>query len=174
MRTNHALMALCSILSRTVNYLKPVVSSTQAGGTNSRFNHGSALIGLVAAIVILSVIAAAIVPMVGSSGQQSGLVDQASKAYLMSEAAYRLAASKFLHGGPNSIDQHQILEQLDGNYTLDNNQGRFEMELYAYFYETANDSLSGSTSFKAHCPGTFPGPGAFPDDSDDEVTYRQV
>jgi type II secretory pathway pseudopilin PulG len=169
MITKHTILAPGKIPPRTVKNLKQPVPTAETDGTIGRFNHGSALIGLVAAIVLLSVIAAAIVPMVGSSGQQAGLVDQASKAYLMAESAYHLAASRFLHAGANSIDQHQMLEQLDGNYTLDNNQGRFELELYAYFYEIVDDSLSGATSVKAHCPGTFPGPGVFPDDADDEV-----
>lgn len=134
---------------------------------------GSALIGLVTVIILLSVIAVAIVPMISSSGQQTALVDQAAKAYYLAESGYRLAASRFLHAGARSDDQHQALEELDGNYTMDGVQGRFELKAYAYFYEVLNDTLSGATSLKVHCPGNFPGPGAFPEDSEDEVTLAK-
>jgi type II secretory pathway pseudopilin PulG len=140
------------------------------GDTNRKMRRGSALIGMVAAIILLSVIAAAIVPMISSSGQQTALVDQAAKAYYLAESGYRLAASRFLHAGARSDDQHQALEELDGNYTMDRVQGRFELKVYAYFYEVLNDTLRGATSLKVRCPGNFPGPGAFPEDSEDEVS----
>lgn len=130
---------------------------------------GSVLIGLVVVIVLLSVIAVAIIPMISASGRQTALVDQAAKAYYLAESGYRLAASRFLHAGARLDDQHQALEELDGNYTMDRVQGRFELKTYAYFYEVLNDTLSGATSLKVHCPGSFPGPGVFPEDSEDEV-----
>lgn len=140
-------------------------------GSDTR--RGSALIGLVVVIILLSAIAVAIVPMISSSGQQTALVDQAAKAYYLAESGYRLAASRFLHAGARSDDQHQALEELDGNYTMGGVQGRFELKAYAYFYEALNDTLSGLTSLKAHCPGNFPGPGAFPEDPGDEVSLAK-
>jgi type II secretory pathway pseudopilin PulG len=141
--------------------------------TEGDTRRGSALIGLVAAIVLLSVIAAAIVPMISSSGQQTALVDQAAKAYYLAESGYRLAASRFLHSGGRLEDQHQALEALDGNYTMGGVQGGFELKAYAYFYEVVDDTLSGATNLKAHCPGSFPGPGAFPDDNEDQVSLAK-
>ena len=146
------------------------IALSNAGSDTRR---GSALIGLVAVIILLSVIAVAIVPMISSSGRQTALVDQAAKAYYLAESGYRLAASRFLHAGARSDDQNQALEELDGNYTMDGVQGRFELKAYSYFYEVLNDTLSGATSLKVHCPGNFPGPGALPEDSEDEVTLAK-
>jgi type II secretory pathway pseudopilin PulG len=131
------------------------------------------LIGLVAAIVLLSVIAAAIVPMISSSGHQTVLVDQAAKAYYLAESGYRLAVSRFLNAGAQSENQHQVLEALEGTYTMGGVQGEFELKAYAYFYEVLDDTLSGATTLKAHCPGSFPGPGAFPDDNEDQVSLAK-
>jgi type II secretory pathway pseudopilin PulG len=142
-------------------------------GAQGNMKRGSALIGMITAIVMLSVIAAAIVPMVSSLGQQTAVVDQAAKAYYLAESGYRLAVSRFLHAGARLEDQHQTLEALDGNYTMDGIQGRFELKTYAYFYEILNDTLNGATSLKAHCPGSFPGPGALPDAPNDQVSLAQ-
>ena len=140
---------------------------TVAAPADSR--RGSVLLWLIAAIVLLSALAAAIIPIVGSSEQQTVSLDQAAKAYFLAESGYRLAANRFLHAGAKAEDQHQALEDLDGSYTLEDVEGRIELKTYAYFYEILNDS-SGATAIKVHSPGSFPGSGAFPDDPDDEVS----
>ena len=63
---------------------------------------GSALIGLVTAILIFSVLAAAIVPMIGAVGQQTATSNMASRAYLLAESGFRYAASRYLHAGGSS------------------------------------------------------------------------
>lgn len=141
--------------------------TTVAAPANSR--RGSILIWLVAAIVLLSALAVAIIPIIGSSEQETVSLDQASKAYFLAESGYRLAANRFLHAGAKAEDQHQALEDLDGSYTLEHVDGRIELKIYAYFYELLNDS-NGATAIKVHSPGSFPGSGAFPDDPDDEVS----
>ncbi len=158
------------MMSNRLSQVLPFYRSVTSEDADRNLTRGSALIGLVAAIILLSVLAAAIVPMISSSGQQTALVDQAAKAYYLAESGYRLAASRFLHAGSRLDEQHRALEELDGNYTMQGVPGRFELEAYSYFYEVLNDTTGGATTLKAHCPGSFPGPGAFPMDPDDEVS----
>jgi type II secretory pathway pseudopilin PulG len=129
---------------------------------------GAALIALVAAILLFSVLAAAIVPMISSSSQQSVAANVAAKAYLLAESGYCFAASRFLHGGPSEQTQNQALEDLDGNYHFDNNGGEFNLRVFSYFYELTTP-VNGESQLTAHVPGTYPGPGALPDDPGDEI-----
>lgn len=116
----------------------------------------SALISLIAAILIISVLAAAIIPMIGSSSQQTGTANMATKAYLLAESGFRYAAAKYLHAGSTEQSRNQELEDLEGNYTLSDGNSKFQIDLYSYFYEAINNINSGDLSFKAHTPGTFP------------------
>lgn len=128
-------------------------------GPAYRGNHrGSALIAVVAAIVIFSVMAAALLPMISSSGEQTALSALAEKAYLLSESGYRYAASRHLHPtGPADV-----WDELGGTYTLNANDGRFELEIDSFYYKVK--ALTGTNSFTAHAPGGFP---------DDEIDIDQ-
>ncbi len=129
---------------------------------------GAALIAIVAAILIFSILAAAIVPMVSTSSQQGAVTNLTDKAYLLAESGYRLAASRFLHAGAFEQQQNQALEALDGNYALDANGGSVDLQVFSYFYELSQ-SVNGETQFIGHAPGNYPGAGALPNDPDDEV-----
>lgn len=129
---------------------------------------GTALIALVAAILLFSVLAAAIVPMVSSSHQQSITTHMAAKAYLLAESGYRYSASQFLHAGAFEQSQNLRLEDLDGDYHLENGQGQFNLKVFSYFYELTT-AVNGESQFTAHAPGNFPGAGSLPNDPGDEV-----
>ena len=118
---------------------------------------GSALIGMVVAILIFSVLAAAIVPIVGSSGQQAAISAMAARAYLLAESGFRYAASQYLHTGDLDEQKNDLLDALGGNYTLSGDSGQFNLSVESYFLTMANPSTGGPSQFKAHCPGTFPG-----------------
>ncbi len=123
----------------------------------SRNNSGSALIGLVIAILVFSILAAAIVPMISSSGQQTVSGVMATKAYLLAESGFRFAAAKYLHAGDAERSKNQAIEALDGNYTLSDGDSRFKLDLFSYFYETVGATPGAvQNQFKAHCPGSFP------------------
>ena len=117
---------------------------------------GSALIGLVVAILIFSVLAAAIVPMVGSTGQQVAISNMAARAYLLAESGFRYAASQYLHAGDLDKDKNDLLEELDGNYTLSGDNGGFNLDIYSYFYAIVGDTSGAPSQVKAHCPGSLP------------------
>ncbi len=119
---------------------------------------GSALIGMVVAILVFSILAAAIVPMVGSSGRQVGAADAATQAYLMAESGFRYGASQYLQAGTMERAKNLALENLDGNYTLADGNHGFELRVFSYFYEilAVNSIGPSQVQFKAHAPGTFP------------------
>ena len=96
--------------------------------TSQKLN-GSALIGLVVAILIFSVLAAAIVPMISSSGRQTDAGAMAAKAYLLAESGFRFAAAKYLHAGDSERLKNQAIEDLDGNYTLSDGNSRFTRKI---------------------------------------------
>lgn len=130
---------------------------------------GAAIIGLVAAVLLISVLAAALVPMISTSNQQSMANNLSAKSYLLAESGYRYAASRFLHAGATEQDQNQRIETLDGDYFLDGNDGSFNLQIFSYFY-TLSQPVNGQNRFTADVPGNYPGAGTLPDDVGDEVT----
>ncbi|MGD9365997.1 MAG: hypothetical protein PVH87_09890 [Desulfobacteraceae bacterium] len=140
--------------------MKPTISMTPENTARDKSSprplQGSTLISLVVAIMVFSVLAAAIVPMISSSSHQTGAANMSAKAYLLAESGFRYAASTYLHAGNTESIKNDSLEELDGNYTLSDGNSRFELKLFSYFYEVVSDISSGDTSFKAHTPGTFP------------------
>ncbi len=122
----------------------------------ARPSSGSALIGLVTAILIFSVLAAAIVPMIGAIGQQTATANLTSKAYLLAESGFRYAASRYLHAGDSSRLKNAALDDVEGIYTLSDGNSRFTIDVYSYYGETPQDIPQGATSFVLHMPGKFP------------------
>lgn len=131
---------------------------------SKKSSHGSALILVLVTLLIFSLIAAVILPMVSSSGRQTAAADWSTKAYLLAESGYRYAASRYLNAGPLDSQKNDALENLDGQtYTLINNfandgpnDGQFELRIYSYFFEI--ESIAGNNRFVAHCPGSLPPP----------------
>ena len=117
---------------------------------------GSALIGLVVAILIFSALAAAIVPMIGSSSQQAAIANMATRAYLLAESGFRFAASRYLHAGDLDKNKDDLLDALDGNYTLNGGNGGFNLDVFSYFFTVTGATSGAPSQFKAHCPGAFP------------------
>lgn len=123
--------------------------------SRARNQRGNALLLTVAAIMTFAVLAAAIIPMVNTSSQQMAVSDAATKAFYLAESGFRYAASRFLNAGDSDAAKHNAIERLDGNYTLADNEGQFELRLYSYFLELTQ-SLNNTAQFKAHCPGSLP------------------
>ncbi len=134
-------------------------------GRNCRYTIGSALIALIAAILIFSVLAAALLPLVSSSGEQAVLSSLGDKAYLLSEAGLRYVQSRY----NAEADKNAALEALDdGNFTLDEGQGEFRLAIYSYFFPIP-DSARGTSSFTTNPPGRLP---IDRDQDDDNVTIQ--
>ncbi len=124
--------------------------------THGELTNGSALIGLVTAILIFSVLAAAIVPMIGALGQQTAAANSSTQAYLLAESGFRYAASRYLHAGDSNQLRNAALDDVEGDYTLSDGNSRFTISVYSYFGETTQSIPQGATSFVLHTPGKFP------------------
>jgi hypothetical protein len=101
--------------------------------------------------------------MVSSSSQQAAATDASAKALYLAESGFRYAESRWNPYDTEAV-RHDALDTLDGNYTLSGDDGQFELKLYSYFLEMAQDT-SGSGPFKAHFPGSIPddlSPGSIP------------
>jgi type II secretory pathway pseudopilin PulG len=137
---------------------------TQSG---RHYTNGSALIALIAAILIFSVLAAALLPMVSSSGEQAVLSNLGDKAYLLSEAGYRLAKNHY-ENPPAGTTRNAALEALDndqdGNFTLSNNQGRFSLGIFSYYLSIPSGAYIAGNQITANPPGRLPINSALHDD----------
>ncbi len=122
-------------------------------GSCRRHNIGSALIALIAAILIFSVLAAALLPMVSSSGEQAVLASLGDRAYLLAEAGYQLA--KYHYYNPlTGMSPNRALEALDdGNFTLSDGQGEFRLAVYSYYFPIRAGTYPAGTSISTNPPG---------------------
>ncbi|RPI59369.1 MAG: hypothetical protein EHM48_08985, partial [Planctomycetaceae bacterium] len=110
---------------------------------------------VVVAILIFSILAAAVIPMVSSSSHQVAVTDASAKALYLAESGFRFAASRFLHAGDSDAARHNALDTLDGNYTLSGNDGQFELNLYSYFAELT-EAADNETEIDVRFPGSIP------------------
>jgi len=118
---------------------------------------GSALIAIIAAILIFSVLAASLIPLISSSSRQAAITALSDKAYLLAESGYRLLESRYRNAGPAEPDQNAAIEEMDGgNFTLADDEGQFHLRVYSYFYEITGDANATSTQITANPPGSLP------------------
>lgn len=119
--------------------------------------HGSALIAMIAAIMLFSVLAAALVPMIGSSSRQAAFSNLADRAYYLAESGHRYAVSMYRHAPQYGQDPFVTLENLDGTYTLGGSDGGFELKIFSFFYLIENTATAANqTNFTVHTPGSYP------------------
>jgi prepilin-type N-terminal cleavage/methylation domain-containing protein len=133
--------------------------------TECKGNTGSALIAVIVAIVLFSTIAAALLPLVGSSGHQSVARDQADKAYLMAESGFRFAAGQYVHAGTSSDAKIAVLNGLHKSLHT-TSQGNFSLRVQSYFYRISTAITAGDTDLPTTVPGSLPGPIALMNPSD--------
>ncbi|MDA8142336.1 MAG: hypothetical protein M0036_27125 [Desulfobacteraceae bacterium] len=117
---------------------------------------GSALIAIIAAVLLFSVLAAALVSMVGSSSQQTAFANLSDRASYLAESGYRLAINRFSHAADLAIDPLDALDAVEGQYTLNANTGQIDLTVYSFFFRLTNGTISGQTTFEAQAPGRFP------------------
>jgi prepilin-type N-terminal cleavage/methylation domain-containing protein len=125
------------------------------GPTRHTGTTGSALIAVIVAIVLFSTIAAALLPLVGSSGHQSVARDQADKAYLMAESGFRYAASAYVNE-TSDADKLQKLDDLHKSL-YHTGQGDFSLNLFSYFFRVSTAVSAGTTNqLVVSTPGDMP------------------
>ena len=122
---------------------------------------GSALIAIIAAILIFSVLAASLIPMIGSSSRQAAISSLGDRAYFLAESGYRFLDGHYRNPGLNEIDRNIALEALDDEtFTLRNEEldedGQFHLRVYSYFYPVTINALAGQTQIMTNPPGRLP------------------
>jgi type II secretory pathway pseudopilin PulG len=133
-----------------------------------RHTGGSALIALIAAILIFSVLAAALLPMVSSSGEQAVLSNLGDKAYLLAEAGYRYVKSNYDRALTDAarVDALDAVDSdHDGNFTLSDGQSRFNLGIFSYFLSLPAGTYPAGTGISANPPGRLPIDSSLHDDN---------
>ncbi len=120
---------------------------------NPAAQKGSILIGLIAAIVVMSALGAAMLPMFSSSYMNQAYSDHGRKAYFLAESGFRYAAGEYLNAGSEAAKETVLAEVHDKTFTLNNNQGSFTTRVYPFWTESS--SFSGST-LSSTISGTIP------------------
>lgn len=142
------LMLAAAGLLKTVSYGIHQFRKSQKGQS------GSALIAIIAAILIFSTIAAALLPLVSSSGHQAVAQDHSEKAYLMAESGFRYAAGQYVNAASDT-EKLQALEDLHNSF-YSTDQGAFALHLYAYFFEVQEAIPINATAIHTRARGAVP------------------
>jgi len=133
---------------------------------------GSALIAIIAAILIFSVLAASLIPMIGSSSRQAAISALGDRAYFLAESGYRFLDGQYRNPGLNEFDRNTALEALDDEtFTLRNEEldeeGQFYLRVYSYFYPITVNASAGQLQITTNPPGRLP----LDDDQDENAVY---
>ena len=118
-------------------------------------NQGSALIAVIAAIAIFSVLAGALLSLTSTSQQQTVMSHLAEKAYYLAESGFRYAQTKYQAAKEAGGDPYDALETLDGTYSLSDSTSRFELGIFSYYFILDVDTAS-ALNLSVHAPGSFP------------------
>jgi len=118
---------------------------------------GSILIGLIVTMVIFGILGAAMVSLFSSSTMSQLRGNYSQRAYYLAESGFNYVASEFLNASSEAAKDN-TLEALNAQktFTLLNNDGKFELCVYPYYYKATANSPAGSTTLSAKVPGSFP------------------
>ncbi len=129
---------------RCIHANKPVLP----GKTEVLFSDkagGSALIGIIIAILVFAALGAAIVPMISSSQLHRTAAGRSAKAYYLAESGMRYAASQYLNAS-SEIAKFTALNALHGvPHQLQDNQGVFTVSVNPYYFLVDVDLLNTTT-----------------------------
>ncbi|NNF98031.1 MAG: prepilin-type N-terminal cleavage/methylation domain-containing protein [Desulfobacteraceae bacterium] len=117
---------------------------------------GSVLIGVLAAMLLFSALGAALIQMVGSSSFGQAGVSLTTKTYYLAESGYRYAASQFLRAASKSEELGKLTELNGSDYQLSNQNLKFHLDVFAYFFVVNGDVTAGSTSMVTNVYGGLP------------------
>ena len=108
-------------------------------------DNGSALIGIIIAILVFSALGAAIIPMIGSSQLHRTATGRSAQAYYLAESGMRYAASQYLNAS-SEIAKFTALNALHGvPHQLQDNQGVFTVSVTPYYFLVDVDHLNTTT-----------------------------
>ncbi|MFC1859421.1 hypothetical protein ACFL9U_15535 [Thermodesulfobacteriota bacterium] len=149
-----SLAALVATVSLILHTAKPRKKSLR--GISPK-NTGSVVIGLIIAIVIISALGAAMLPLTSTSVFQQVWANSTARSYFLAESGLRYAASEYLNAGDNTAKNQKLLDLHEQTFTLKDDNGQFQLEIYPYFFKTPSDSDQIDTDkLKTEIPGGFP------------------
>ena len=106
---------------------------------------GSALIGIIIAILVFAALGAAIVPMISSSQLHRTAAGRSSQAYYLAESGMRYAASQYLNATSENA-KFSALNTLHGvSHQLQDEQGAFTVSINPYYFLVDVDRLNTTT-----------------------------
>ena len=123
------------------SYIRP----TKATVLFSKKADGSALIGIIIAILVFAALGAAIVPMISSSQLSRTAAGRSAQAYYLAESGMRYAASQYLNA-TSEIAKYTALNAVHGvSHQLQDNQGSFTVSFTPYYFLVDADLLNTAT-----------------------------
>jgi len=118
--------------------------------------HGSILIGLVVTMVIFAALGAAMLPLTNTATMSQIGANQTARAYFLAESGYRYAAGEYKNAsGETAKDNALETLHTQGTYTLLNDDGRFRLEIYPFYFKTRTDP-NGTQVLNTEIKGGFP------------------
>ena len=118
---------------------------------------GSALIAIIAAIAIFSVLAAALMTLTSTSEIQTAIGHWADQAFYMAESGYRYAKTQYQSASEST--KMTVFDTIDDNspYSIHNTDNSFSLETFSYFFVVEeNTAIADPITVKVHSPGGFP------------------
>lgn len=141
------LTVICAMLGVFMIYVwrhRRVVDSAKSSG--------SALMGIIFSLVIVSLLVVGLVPIFSSSTMETVYSLEGLRAYYVAESGYRYAAKKFLDADSEE-EKMETLENMDvSNETLGDDDGWFELVIFPYWFEVTK-SPGNSLSLKTKTYG---------------------
>ena len=124
---------------------KSYIPPTKATVLFSKKADGSALIGIIIAILVFAALGAAIVPMISSSQLHRTAAGRSAQAYYLAESGMRYAASQYLNA-TSEIAKYTALNAVHGvSHQLQDNQGAFTVSFTPYYFLVDADLLNTTT-----------------------------
>lgn len=124
------------------------VKKTYAG------QRGTMLVGLIITLIIVSVLGAAMLSFFSTSTMSQLSGNSSMRAYYLAESGFRYADGELAHTSM-SVRDSKIEGMHDTDYVLADNDGKFHLEMYPYFFKVDNDP-GGTTVLDTRVPGGFP------------------
>lgn len=118
---------------------------------------GSALIAIIAAIAIFSVLAATLMTLTSTSEIQTAVGHWADQAFYMAESGYRYAKTQYQSASESA--KMTVFDTIDDNspYSVHNTDSSFSLETFSYFFVVEeNTAIAEPFTVKVHSPGGFP------------------
>lgn len=116
---------------------------------------GSILIGIVIVMTILAALGAARLPLTTSSVQMQLSGSFSMRAYFLAESGYRYVGGEYLNADSETAKDNRLEALHTKIFTLSNNDGKFQLYIYPYFFKTTADPV-GTATLQAKITGGFP------------------